>query len=81
MHVCMYASMHIYASMQVCKYMEVCKTSSLSCHVKPKRSVLYPQYEIFKPLNRVEQFLHIELSWMDLGMVFTKYQYKVGAAQ
>ena len=25
-----------------------CKTTSISCHVKPKRSVLYPRYEIFK---------------------------------
>ena len=37
--------------------------------------------QIFKPLNKVERFLHIELSPTMFVMVFEKYQYKVGAAQ
>ena len=43
-----------------------CKTTSISCHVKPKRSVLYPRYEIFFYFAWIVGFSRVGLDGMDL---------------
>ena len=45
-----------------------CKTTSISCHVKPKRSVLYPRYEIF--------FIHPSLTKPSMHLKKIKESFK-----